>query len=189
MAALALRRCDRARRLGVAAGVMLGLSAPAGAALVAAAPDGFTSHSETSIAVPPAAAWAALVQWQNWWSPAHSYSRTAPSLEVRAGGRLVESWPGGEVLHAIVLNAQPPVLLRLSGGFGPLQSMPVTAILDFTLAPDGTDTRVSMTYRVAGTVAAKLDSLAAPVDAVMSEAFARLTRLAATGRADPAKPE
>ncbi|MFZ4690569.1 MAG: SRPBCC family protein [Polymorphobacter sp.] len=158
------------------------LAVPANAALTASAPDGFTSQSEATIAVAPAAAWAALVQWPNWWSPAHSYSRTSPSLEARAGGRLVEAWPGGEVLHAVVLNAQPPKLLRMSGGFGPLLSLPVNAILDFTLSPAGTGTKVTMTYRVAGNAAAKLDSLAAPVDAVMSEGFARFTRFAVTSK-------
>jgi uncharacterized protein YndB with AHSA1/START domain len=162
----------------------LALASPATAALTSSAPDGFVSRHEASVAVPPAKAWAALTAWQRWWSPAHTYSGTAPVLSLKAGGGLIESWPGGEVLHATVMNALPPKLLRLQGGFGPLQALPVNAVLDFVLAPEGDGTKITMVYRVSGNAAAKLDTLAAPVDAVMAEGFARLTRFAATGKAE-----
>lgn len=160
----------------------LAAATPAGAALTSSAPDGFVSRHEAIVDVPPARAWTVLTAWHKWWSPAHSYSGTPPVLTPKAGGGLVESWPQGEVLHALVLNAQPPKLLRLGGGFGPLQGLPVNAILDFTLAPAGEGTRITLTYRVAGNAAAALDKLAAPVDAVMGEGFARLTRFATTGK-------
>ena len=166
----------------------LTLACPAAAAVTGVAPDGFTSQHDAVIAVPPEQAWSALVAWQQWWPPAHSYSGTPPVLVLRAGGGLVETWPGGEVLHATLVNALPPKLLRLTGGFGPLQSLPVTAVLDFVLTPVGAGTRIVMTYRVAGNAGARLDTLATPVDTVMGEGFARLNRLAVTGAAD-ATPE
>lgn len=159
-------------------------AAPAAAAVTASAPDGFVSRSEITVPVAPEKAWAALLAWHEWWAKAHSYSGTPPRLDARAGGGLVESWPGGEMLHATVINLQPPKQLRLLGGFGPLQALPVTAILDFRLAAEGSATRITMVYSVAGNRSAKLDTLAAPVDGVMAQGLARLGRYAATGRAD-----
>lgn len=155
------------------------LAAPAASEVVARAPDAFTVHHEAVVAKPPAAVWAALVQWDHWWPLEHSYSGKAMTLAPVAGGALSESWPGGSVLHATVVNVQPPRLLRLNGGFGPLQDMPVAAVLDFDLKPEGVGTRLSLTYRVAGPAAGPL---ADPVDGVMGTAFARLTRFAATGQ-------
>lgn len=166
------------------AALLFATATPAAAGLTASAPDGFVSRSEAVVALAPAQVWAALVQWDRWWSPEHSYSGKAPSLKPVAGGGLVESWPGGEVLHATVVNALPPKLLRLNGGFGPLQSLPVNAVLDVSLKPEGSGTRLVMTYTVAGSANAGLDKLAAPVDAVMTGGFARLTRYATTGKPD-----
>ncbi|WP_017667793.1 SRPBCC domain-containing protein [Sandarakinorhabdus sp. AAP62] len=159
-------------------------AAPAGAAVTSSAPDGFVSRSEAVVPQPPAAMWAALVNWGAWWDPAHSYSGKPGvlTLEIKPGGLLHEQWPGGNVWHAQVVNALPPALLRLQGGFGPLQALPVNAVLDFTLKPEGSGTRLTMTYRVAGSSASKLDTLAAPVDAVMSAGFARLVNFATTGK-------
>ncbi len=169
-------------RPGLVCGIaLLVLATPATAEVTASAPDGFTSRNTAVVAQPPTKLWAALIRWDRWWSPAHSYSGKVVRLDPRAGGELREDWDGKSVLHAVVVNAQPPSLLRMSGGFGPLQSLPVTAILEFALKPEGAVTRLTMTYRVAGTSASKLDTLAAPVDAVMSEGFARLTRFATTG--------
>lgn len=157
---------------------------PAGAAAISSAPDGFVSASEAVVAQPPAAVWAALTNWSAWWDHAHSYSGKPGvlRLDARAGGTLSEQWPGGSTQHAVVVNALPPALLRLHGGFGPLQALPVTAVLDFTLKPEGGATRLTMTYRVAGSAASKLDALAAPVDSVMSANFARLVAFATTGK-------
>jgi uncharacterized protein YndB with AHSA1/START domain len=155
-------------------------AAPASGAVTGSAPDGFVSTSEAVIARPPAAVWALLTNWSAWWDPAHSYSSVpgAMVLEPRAGGTLSERWPGGSSQHAVVVNIMPPALLRLHGGFGPLQSLPVNAILDFALKPEGAGTRLTMTYRIAGSATSKLDALAAPVDAVMSAGFARLVAAA-----------
>lgn len=161
---------------------LLALTSPAGALVTANAPDGFTSRHQATIAASPSQTWAALTAWHRWWPSAHTYSGTPPILSLKAGGGLVESWAGGEVQHATTVAAMPPKLLRLLGGFGPLQSLPVNAVLDFTLSPEGEATKVVMTYRVAGNAEAELDQFAAPVDSVMGEGFARLTRFAQTGK-------
>jgi uncharacterized protein YndB with AHSA1/START domain len=160
------------------------LAAPALAKVETSAPDGFVSASSALVPLPPAAVWTALTNWSAWWDPAHSYSGKPGMLrlDVKPGGLLSEQWPGGQVWHAQVVNALPPSLLRLHGGFGPLQSLPVNAVLDFSLKAEGSGTRLTMTYRVAGSAVSKLDTLAAPVDAVMSAGFARLVNFATTGK-------
>lgn len=159
---------------------------PLHARVAQSAPDSFVSTSEAVLPLPPDQVWLALLNWSAWWDPAHSYSGAAGTLDLQAeaGGALQERWAGGSVRHAVVLSAMPPALLRLAGGFGPLQALPVNAVLDFSLKAQGNGTRITMTYRVAGSAMARLDTLAAPVDAVMSAGFARLVRFANTG--DPA---
>lgn len=158
--------------------------APARAAVVTNAPDAFTSEGSVAVPKPPAEVWASLVQWGRWWSPDHSYSGSGANFTLvpRATGTLVEAWGEQSVRHAVVLTAMPGKLLRLQGGFGPLQALPVAAILDVRLAPEGQGTRITLTYRVAGPASANLPALAGPVDGVMSEALARLGRFAATGQ-------
>ncbi|MFZ4383138.1 MAG: hypothetical protein ACOYO0_14360, partial [Sandarakinorhabdus sp.] len=160
------------------------LAAPAQARLTQSTADSFISANSADLPVPPAAVWTALLDWGGWWDPAHSYSRVpgAMMLQAEAGGVLIERWPGGSVAHASVLMVMPASVLRLSGGFGPLQALPVGAILEFSLKAQGTGTSVMMTYRVAGNATSGLDTLAAPVDAVMSAAFQRLARHAGSGK-------
>lgn len=160
------------------------LAAPARAAVAEARADGFVSVNEAVMPATPAQVWAALTNWPAWWDKQHSYSGEAGALrlDAQAGGALIERWPGGSVEHARVINALPPQLLRLAGGFGPLQALPVNAILEFRITPENGNTRLTMTYRVAGSPQSKLDTLAAPVDAVMSAGFDRLINFANTGK-------
>ncbi len=159
------------------------LAAPASAAVTMSGPDGFVSVNGAVVAKPPAEVWTAVLQWNRWWDPAHSYSGKPGVLvlEPKAGGRLHEEFDGKSVLHATVVHVRPPELLRLDGGFGPLQMLPVNAVLDIALKPDGAGTRLSMTYRVGGPAFARLDEMATPVDAVMSAGFQRLVRFVNTG--------
>jgi uncharacterized protein YndB with AHSA1/START domain len=106
--------------------------------------------------VPPDMAWDQLVHVERWWTSSHTYSGDAANLnlEARAGGCWCENWLGGSVEHARVLTALPGKLLRVSGGFGPLQAQPVVAVLSFGLQPadDGKATMLAVRYRVAGPV-------------------------------------
>jgi hypothetical protein len=165
-------------------GIAMLMAAPARAEVRTAAPDGFVSVNEAVMPLLPAQVWQAVINWTAWWDPAHSYSGKPGMLrlESRAGGTLSERWPGGSVEHARVVNAMPPALLRLHGGFGPLQALPVDAVLEIAIKADGNGSRLTMSYRVAGSAASKLDTLAAPVDAVMSAGFLRLVNFANTGK-------
>jgi hypothetical protein len=167
----------------LAAAVLLA-ARPAAAEVREARADGFVSVNEAVMPLLPAQVWQEVIKWSAWWDPAHSYSGKPGvlRLDARAGGTLSERWEGGSVEHARVVNAMPPALLRLQGGFGPLQALPVAAVLDIAIKPDGNGSRLTMTYRVAGAAASKLDTLAAPVDAVMSAGFARLVNFANTDK-------
>jgi uncharacterized protein YndB with AHSA1/START domain len=167
----------------LAAALALLVASPAAAAVTMSGPDGFVSSNSALVAKPPAEVWTAVLQWGRWWDPAHSYSGKAGGmvLEPRAGGRLLEEFDGKSVLHATVLHVRPPELLRLEGGFGPLQLLPMTAVLDIALKPEGAGTRLSLSYRVGGPTFAQLDEMATPVDEVMSAGFQRLVRFVNTG--------
>lgn len=161
-------------------------AAPAAAAVVEVGPSGFVSENSGLVAKPPAAVWAAVVQVARWWDPAHSYSGKAANLsfEAKAGGQWREEWPGGSVLHGTAIAVMPPRLLRLDAALGPLQGMPLRAVLNIELKPEGSGTRLTMRYRVGGPVQNGFPDLAAPVDGVMSGGFARLVRLATSGQAE-----
>jgi hypothetical protein len=158
------------------------LATPAQAEVLSSGPDHFTIQHKQDVALPRAKLWAALINWDRWWSPKHSFSGRSPKLVPKAGGLLTEVWPDGSVLHGTVINIQSPKLLRIDGAFGPLQSMPVTAILNVQIEEVGPNSRVTLTYTVGGPASAKLDQIAKPVDAVWGEGVARLTRFALTGK-------
>jgi uncharacterized protein YndB with AHSA1/START domain len=163
----------------------LGVAAPAHAEVVKRATEGFIIRQEGVVKGSPAATWAALTDWGGWWPASHSYSGDADnlSLEIEADGELEEVWAGGHVLHGSVVAALPERLLRLNAPLGPLQALPVNAVLEFTLAPSGTGTRVAMVFHVAGPSSVNAGRYADAVDKVFAEAFPRL--LAHTARPKP----
>lgn len=163
----------------------LGLAAPADAEIVKRATEGFIIRHDAVAAGSPAKTWAALVDWGGWWPGQHSYSGNAANLEleVEPDGELEEVWDGGAVLHGSVLAALPDRLLRLEAPIGPLQALPVTAILEFTLSPLGDGTRVGMVFHVAGPGLVNAGRYAEAVDKVFAEAFPRL--IAHTARPKP----
>jgi uncharacterized protein YndB with AHSA1/START domain len=162
-------------------------AAPASAAVREVQPNGFVIVHEAVVPRAAAVQWDALVDWGGWWPDAHSYSGKADNfdLDVEPDGELEEEWDGGSVLHGSVLQAQTAKLLRLSAAFGPLQALPVQGVLDIALKPEGSATRVTLTYRVGGPPWLKLEQYAAPVDQVFAEAFARLIKHSAR----PPEPE
>lgn len=142
------------------------------AAVSAATASGFLSTHEVVVPDTPLAAYEAFVRVGDWWSPAHTYSGDARALTLapRAGGCFCEQWNANSVEHARVVQAIAGDTLRLTGGLGPLQALSVQGVLTVTFRriEDG-QTRVSLSYRVAGPVDATLETLASPVDRVLGE--------------------
>lgn len=151
----------------------LAAAAPAAAEVTVSSEAGFTSRHSLVIAAPPAWVWDALVHPERWWDKAHSYSGDAANLSIdaRPGGCWCEKIAGGGVEHMRVVYVAANETLRMRGGLGPLQQMPVTGVLTITLKPVATGTELVATYAVAGP---GLTGLAVPVDAVLASQWPRL---------------
>lgn len=161
-------------------------AAPVSAKVVETKSDSFTTHDEAVVKAPPLATWLALIKPADWWNPKHSWSGDAKNLTLtpQAGGCFCERIPVGDsavasalegsARHAVVVQAFPMRVLRLRGGFGPLQSEPAEGVLTITMeaVPDGT--RIVWEYNVGGSMRYEVAKIAPAVDAVMSEALARL---------------
>ncbi|HEY6123696.1 MAG TPA: hypothetical protein VIV63_03530 [Steroidobacteraceae bacterium] len=143
--------------------------------------NGFTIETTVMAEAKPAAVYRKLIKVAGWWDPAHTWSGSAANLRLwpEAGGCFCEKLAhNGSVEHARVIFAQPGKMLRLEGALGPLQDMAVSAVLTFTLAPDGPGTRIKMTYRVAGALTMDSAKLAPLVDQVMGTQLGRLRSFA-----------
>ena len=148
-------------------------------------PSGFISIFRDEVKTSPALLWQALVQLPRWWSAEHTYSGQASnlSLDAQAGGCWCERWGNGSsVQHGQVVLVQPERTLRVHANLGPLQELPVSGVLTFTIAMQETRTILRLTYRVSGAPDAGLDKLAPLVDQVIGQQFRRLKSLAETGK-------
>jgi len=167
--------------------MILGLIVSAGNAAAAVSEtreNAFTIEATVMVDAPPASTYRDLTRVSLWWDPAHTWSGSAKNLklEPRAGGCFCEKLAdGGSVQHGQVIYAQPGKMLRLHAALGPLQGMAVAGVLSFALAPDGTGTRLTMTYRVSGALTMESSKLATLVDQVMGVQLNRL-RDFASGR-------
>ena len=153
--------------------IALACASPAAAEVVQSSDTGFTVSQKLTVAAPPAKVWAALIQPKLWWEGTHTYSGDADnlSLDLRPGGCWCEKIATGGVEHMRVVNVAAPALLRMTGALGPLQAMPVTAVMTVTLKAAGTGTEMTLSYAVGG---AGLAPLAPAVDDVLALQWARL---------------
>jgi hypothetical protein len=85
-----------------------------------------------------------------------------------------------------VVFLSPGKKLVMVGGLGPLQSMATAGTMTFQLSPAEGGTRLEVTYTVAGYFPAGLNTLAAPVDSVLGQQFARLKNYMEKGNPAPA---
>jgi uncharacterized protein YndB with AHSA1/START domain len=149
------------------------LATPAWAEVVRASDTSFATRHKLTIAAPPEKVWETLVHPDRWWDAAHSYSGNAGnlSLDPRPGGCWCEKTATGGVEHMRVVYLARGDTLRMTGGLGPLQAMPVTAVMTVTLKPAGSGTELTANYAVAGP---GLAGIAAPVDGVLAGQWTRL---------------
>lgn len=148
------------------------LAIPAPAEVVRTSDTGFATQHKLTVATSPEKVWEALVHPERWWDGAHTYSGSAAnlSMDARPGGCWCEKTAAGGVEHMRVLYVAKDAMLRMTGGLGPLQAMPVTAVMTITLEPAGAGTQVTASYTVAGP---GLAGIAAPVDGVLAGQWAR----------------
>ncbi|MCP4302947.1 MAG: ATPase [Gammaproteobacteria bacterium] len=154
---------------------------------------GFTTVNETTIDASRDVVWqAAVTEIDQWWSSDHTVSGKASRLRIDAkpqGCFCEYLGEGAGVVHMTVTMLNPSVLLRLTGGLGPLGLMGVDGNMtwEFSDADDGT--RVKFTYAVGGYRPGGLDSIASPVDGVIGEALLRLKAHVETGDAEQSNIE
>jgi hypothetical protein len=137
---------------------------------------GFTSTFSREVNASRSQAFEAIGQIEQWWNGQHSYSGKASNLRLglRSGDCFCEAWDGNSIEHARVIYVQKDSTIRLQGGLGPLQAMPVIGVLTFTTGTTDGKTVVKLVYRVSGPPDLGLDKLAPVVDRVMGEQFNRL---------------
>ena len=167
---------------------LLGLAHTASAEVTNADPGGFYLASETTIAADRGTVWqAAVARIGEWWDDDHTVSGDAANMRIEAVplGCFCESLGGhAGVVHQIVTFVNPTVMIRLTGGLGPLGLMGVDGNMLWEFFDDDQGARVRFSYAVGGYHPDGLDSVAPAVDFVIGEALLRLKAYVETGNAD-----
>ena len=140
---------------------------------------GFTTVNEVVIGAKRQRAWSAAVdEIGRWWHPDHTISGDAArlSIDARTLGCFCESLggDGAGVVHLSVTMVNPGVVLRMTGGLGPLGLMGANGNMTWEFNDVEGGTRVRFTYAVGGYHEQGMDTLAGPVDFVVGEALLRL---------------
>jgi uncharacterized protein YndB with AHSA1/START domain len=146
--------------------------------------NGFTTVNEVVIEAERAKAWVDALDIGRWWSSDHTVSGDASRMSIEAVplGCFCETL--GEqagVVHLTVTTVMPTVLLRMTGGLGPLGLRGVEGNMMWEFEDAEAGTRVRFTYAVGGYMAGGLDQVAGAVDNVIVEALGRLKAYAETG--------
>lgn len=154
------------------------------------ADNGFTTTHEVVIDATRARAWQAAVdEIGQWWSDDHTVNGDAGRMSIAATpqGCFCETFAnGGGVVHMTVTFVNPGIVLRLTGGLGPLGLMGVGGNMTWEFFDAEEGTRVRFTYAVGGYRAGGLGAIALPVDYVIGEALQRLKAYIETGDAGQA---
>ena len=148
-------------------------------------PGGFTVVNETIVEASRDVVWLAAIDDVGlWWNSDHTVSGDSSRLSItaRPQGCFCESFgPGAGVVHLSVTMVNPGVVLRLTGGLGPLGLMGVNGNMTWEFETVEAGTKVKFTYAVGGYRPEGLDTIAGPVDFVIGEALARLKEQVETG--------
>lgn len=172
------------KRLGFL-GLIFAVTTASGEVLDVAA-NGFTIRHEVQIAADRNDVYRAAVNDIGaWWNADHTVSGDAANLYIdpRPQGCFCERL-GDEagLVHLTVSFVNPGVMLRLTGGLGPLGLMGVAGNMTWEFESNDRGTLMRLQYAVGGYTATGLDSLAEPVDGVLVEAVTRLASFVETGR-------
>ncbi len=158
--------------------VILLFAVTARAEVLEAAPTGFTVQHEMLLGEDRATSWhAAVNEIGRWWSDDHTVSGDATrlSIDARPLGCFCENLGGNDgVVHLTVTSVSTNVMLRMTGGLGPLGLMGVDGNMTWEFFDDVAGTRVRFTYAVGGHSPDGLDAIAGPVDRVIGEALVLL---------------
>ena len=165
-------------RLNILLATLL-LGAPlhiASADVIDADKHGFTLVNEVIVDATRAEAWTAAVdEIAQWWNADHTISGNAEllSIDPRPLGCFCEA-SGDGVVHLIVTTASRDVILRMTGGLGPLGLMGVNGNMTWEFFDAEEGSKIRFTYAVGGYYPDGLDSIAEGVDYVIAEALGLL---------------
>ena len=151
---------------------------PANAAVIDAAPNGFTVEVTSHIKATPEKVYATLIRPAQWWSRDHTFSGNSANLtlDAKAGGCWCEKLPGGSVLHLTVVYVDPGKMVRLRGALGPFQAFAVDGAMTWSMAARGDGTDLRLEYTLGGYQKDGLESFSKLVDGVLGEQVANLKR-------------
>ena len=169
----------------ILAAIVYGFAPATQAEVLDAEANGFTIRISTTIHAERMAVYKAAVEnVGGWWHGDHTISGFANNMyiDARIPGCFCENLgQGAGIVHMTVTYVSPGVILRLTGGLGPLGLMGLDGNMtwEFDDAEDGTV--VTLNYAVGGYHPDGLDALAPAVNGVLAEAMARLRAFAETG--------
>ena len=147
------------------------LMSAANAEVTDSAAHGFSSSNSVTVATDRFAAFDAMVNdVGEWWSDDHTMSGIAASLyiEPETPGCFCEVLPNdGGVVHMTVTFVNRGVMLRLTGGLGPLGLMGVNGNMTWEFADHDEGTLITLKYAVGGYMNGGLDTVATAVDNVL----------------------
>jgi len=148
------------------------------AEVVDAAAGGFTTRHSVDISGSRQEVYHALVaDIGRWWSDDHTVSGHASNLTIDARplGCFCENLgDGAGLVHMTVTFANPGVMLRMTGGLGPLGLMGAAGNMTFEIdETDGVST-VILQYAVGGYLNGGLEQVAPAVDGVLIDVLDRL---------------
>jgi hypothetical protein len=170
--------------LAALAGAALG-AGKADAEVTDAAANGFTVRHQVEIGADRATVYGVVVDHVGgWWSSAHTVSGDAANLYIEPAvkGCFCERLgDDGGLVHLLVTFVNPGVMLRFTGGLGPLGLMGVAGNMTWEFEDAGDATVVTLQYAVGGYMDGGLDSVAGPVNAVLGEQLNRLKSYVETG--------
>jgi uncharacterized protein YndB with AHSA1/START domain len=154
------------------------LAFSAGADVMNAGPGGFTIEHEVVIDAGRGRVWqAAIDEVGDWWNDDHTISGDAGrmSIDAKPLGCFCEKLAGDDgMVHLLVTSVSGNVMLRMTGGLGPLGLMGVNGNMTWEFFDSGEGTRVKFTYAVGGYRPGGLDGIAVPVDYVIGDALSLL---------------
>ena len=156
-------------------------SGAAHAEVVSANATGLHIRHEVQIVIPPANAFAAFGQMQNWWNGEHTYSGKSAnlSLSLTPGGCMCERFPdGGGVEHMRVTYVEPGKRVLLTGSLGPLLYLATSGVMDVQFERIAGGTKITLDYKAAGFAEGGADKLAPIVDGVLADQMRRYRQYA-----------
>jgi uncharacterized protein YndB with AHSA1/START domain len=149
------------------------------------AANGFTVKHSIVIAAERSETYGSAVDHiAQWWNSDHTISGVADNLFITAkphGCFCERLGPNAGLVHMTVTLVNPGVILRFTGGLGPLGLMGVNGNMTWEFEQHEQGTVVTVYYAVGGYLDGGLDAVAPAVDRVLVEQFERLKKLVETG--------